>query len=44
MQSKCPVCGVKRSRFIKNQEAKELLSSLGIKSPLSKISLSNVLF
>ena len=44
MQSRCPVCGIKRSRFIKNQEAKGSLSSLGIKTPLSKISLSNVLF
>ena len=44
MQSKCPVCGIKKSRFIKEQEAKGLLSNLGIKTPLSKISLLNVLF
>ena len=37
MQSKCPVFGIKKSRFIKNQEAKGLLSNLGIKTPLSKI-------
>ena len=35
--SKCAICGSKKSRFIKNQEAKGLLSNLGIKSPLSKI-------
>ena len=44
MQSKCPVCGIKKSRFIKKQEAKGLLSNLGIKTPLSKIPLLNVLF
>ena len=44
MQSKCPVCGIKKSRFIKNQEAKELLSNLGLKTPLSKTPLLNILF
>ena len=44
MQSKCPKCGIERSRFVKEQEAKGLLSNLGIKTPLSKISLLNVLF
>ena len=44
MQSKCPVCGIKKSRFVKEQESKGLLSNLGIKTPLSKISLLNVLF
>ena len=43
MQSKCPVCGIKKSRFVKEQEAKGLLSNLGIKTPLSKIPLLNVL-
>ena len=33
MQSKCSVCGIKKSRFVKEQEAKGLLSSLGIKTP-----------
>ena len=33
-----------KSRFIKEQEAKELLSNLGIKTPLSKVPLLNVLF
>ena len=44
MQSKCSVCGIKKSRFIKKQEAKGLLSNLGIKTLLSKIPLLNVLF
>ena len=44
MQSKCPVCRIKKSRFIKNQEAKGLLSKLGIKTPLSKSPLLNILF
>ena len=44
MQSKCAVCGIKKSRFVKGQEAKGLLSNLGIKIPLSKIPLLNVLF
>ena len=37
MQSKCPVCGIKKSRFVKEQEAKGLLSNLGIKTPLNSI-------
>ena len=44
MQSKCTVCGTKKSRFVKEQDAKGLLSQLGIKTPLSKIPLLNVLF
>ena len=44
MQSKCPFCGIKKSRFVKEQETKGLLSNLGIKTPLSKIPLLNVLF
>ena len=44
MQSKCLVYGIKKSRFIKEQEARGLLSNLGIKTPLSKIPLLNVLF
>ena len=35
--SKCAICGSKKWRFIKNQEAKGILSNLGLKSPLSKI-------
>ena len=37
MQSKCSVCRIKKSRFVKEQEAKDLLSNLGIKAHLSKI-------
>ena len=44
IQSKCSVCGIKKSRFVKEQEAKGLLSNLRIKTPLSKIPLLNVLF
>ena len=44
MQSKCSVCGIKKSRFIKEQKAKGLLSNLGIKTPLSKFPLLKVLF
>ena len=35
--SKCAICGSKKSRFIKHQEAKGLLSKLGIKTPLNKV-------
>ena len=44
MQSICSVCNNKKSRFVKEQEAKGLLNNLGIKTPLSKIPLLNVLF
>ena len=37
--SKCKVCGSKKSKFIKEQQASGLVSSLGIKTPLSKIPL-----
>ena len=43
--SKCAKCGSKKSRFIKNQEAKGLLSNLGLKTPLSKVPISgDILF
>ena len=35
--SKCAICGTKKSRFIKKQEAKGLLTSLGFKARLDKI-------
>ena len=41
MQSKCPACG---PRFVKEQEAKGLLSNLGIKTQLGQIPLLNALF
>ena len=44
MQSKYADCGIKRSRFVKEQDRKGLLSNLGIKKPLNKIPLLNVLF
>ena len=43
--SKCAICGSKKSKFIKNQEAKGILSNLGIKAPLSKVPiLGDILF
>ena len=43
--SKCTVCGSKKSRFIKDQEAKGLLSNLGVRTPLSKVPiLGDILF
>ena len=33
MQSKCAVCEIKKSKFLKEQEAKVLLSNLEIKTP-----------
>ena len=43
--SKCAMCGSKKSRFTKNQEAKGLLSNLDIKTPLSKVPiLDDILF
>ena len=43
--SKCAICGSKKSRFIKNQEAKGLLSNLGIRTPLNKVPiLGDILF
>ena len=44
MQSKCSACGIKKSRFVKVQDPKVLLSNLEIKTPLSKIPLLNILF
>ena len=44
IQSNCAICGSKKSGFIKEQQAKGLLSNLGIKTPLSKVPLLNILF
>ena len=42
---KCTKCGSKKSRSIKNQEAKGLSSNLGIRTPLSKVRLlGDILF
>ena len=43
LSSKCAVCGSKNSRFEKDQEAKGLISSLGIKILLNKVT-SDILF
>ena len=42
--SKCAICGRKKSKFIKEQQAKGLLSNLGIKTPLSNIPLVGDIF
>ena len=43
--SKCAICNSKKSKFINKQEAKGLLSNLGIKTPLNKIQmLGDILF
>ena len=43
--SKCAICGSRKSRFTKNQEAKGLLSNLGIRIPLNKVLiLHDILF
>ena len=43
--SKCTICGSKKSSFIKNQEAKELLINLGVRTPLIKVPiLGDILF
>ena len=39
LTSKWAICGSKQSRFVEQKEAKELLSSFGIKKPLNKILL-----
>ena len=42
VQSNCAVCGSKKSRFIKEHQAMGLLSNLGIKTPLNKVTLLNI--
>ena len=44
IQSNCSICGSKKSRFIKEQQTMGILSNLGIKTPLSKVPLLNILF
>ena len=45
LSSKCAICGSTKEGFMKDQESKGLLSSLGIKTPLSNIPLlGNILF
>ena len=42
--SKCAICDSKKSRFIKNQQAKRLLSNLGVTTPLSKVPILGDIF
>ena len=43
--STCTICGSKKSKFIKEQQAKGLLSNLGLKTPLNEIPLlGDILF
>ena len=39
LSSECAICGNKKSRFMKEQKAKGLLSKLGVKTLLSKFPL-----
>ena len=41
--SNCVICDSKKSKFFKQQESSGLVSILGIKTPLSKISLVGLL-
>ena len=43
--SKCAICGSIKSKFIKEQQVKGLLSNLGLRAPLNKIPLlGDILF
>ena len=43
--SKCAICGSRKSKFIKKQDTKGLLSNLGIKTPLNKVPIpDDILF
>ena len=43
--SKCAICDSKKSKFIKEQQVKGLLSNLGLRTPLNKIQvLGDILF
>ena len=42
--SRCAICGSRKQKFIKEKEAKGLLSNLGIRIPLSKIPLLGNIF
>ena len=44
IQSNCAIRNSKKSRFIKEHQASGLLSNLGIKTPLNKVPLLNILF
>ena len=44
IQSNCANCGNKKFKSIKEQQPMGILSNLGIKTPLSKVPLLNILF
>ena len=44
LKSTCSVCNNKKSRFVSKNKGSGLLSSLGIRTPLSKIPGLNILF
>ena len=44
IQSYWATCDSKKSKFIKEQQVMGILSNLGIKTPLSKVPLLNILF
>ena len=44
IQSNCAICNSKKSRFIKEHQANGLSINLGIKTPLNKVPLLNILF
>ena len=44
MLSKCAICGSKKSKFIKKQEASGMFSSVGIRTPLNKIAVLGDIF
>ena len=45
LSSECTICGNRKSRFVKEQEASRILSSVSIRTPLSKIPvLGNIFF
>ena len=44
VSSKCTICGGKKSRIIKDQEAKGLLSNLGVRTLLNKVPILGDIF
>ena len=44
IQTNCATCDSKKSRLVKEQQAMGILSNSGIKTPLSKVPLLNILF
>ena len=42
--SKCAICGSKKSKFIKKQEASGIVTSLGFKTGLYKIPFLEIIF